>query len=400
MTCTNQIQCLWMVLLAVALPVGAQVPASNSASLLQDAGRAMAAGDLASAEEKLQWILRSSPDNYRALDLLGILRAQQQRNSEAEDIFQRVIKTKPDYASAHIDLGLLYIQMGEAEKAVPELEEGSRLAPERTDATAALAGVLRDQARSTSGEDPEKALSFLLRAHKLVPNDPDVLSDLGMVELRMSLFPDAIEAFQQALKSRSDDARAIYGLGRSFMELAKFQEAHEQFVHYVAMRPDDASGHYALGMNCAALQLAPEARSEFQKSIALQPTQTESYFRLGILDLDGKDYNAAEQNLQHVLGRDPKHAGALAGLGRVKLETKKYDEAADVLQRAIVSDNSLREAHYYLGLTYSRMGRKEDSDQQLKIATQLEKQATEKQRTVFKILNPDEAPAPTAQQTK
>jgi hypothetical protein len=34
------------------------------------------------------------------------------------------------------------------------------------------------------------------------------------------------------------------------------------------------------------------------------------------------------------------------------------------------------------------MGRKEDSDQQLQIATELEKQATEKQRTVFKIIDP------------
>jgi tetratricopeptide (TPR) repeat protein len=348
----------------------------------------MAAGDLVSAEEKLQWILHSSPDNYRALDLLGILRAQQQRNSEANNIFERVIKLKPDYASAHIDLGLLYIQMGEADKAIPELEEGVHLAPERTDATAALAGTLRDEAHSASAQDPEKALSLLLRARKLAPNDPDVPFDLGMVELRMSLFPDAADAFQQALNLRSNDAPAIYGLGRAFMELAKFQDAHDQFVRYVALRPDDASGHYALGMSSAALQLAPEARSEFQKSIALQPAQTESYFRLGLLDLDGKDYAAAEQNLQHVLGRDPKHAGALAALGRVKLETKKYDEAADLLRRAVLSDNSLREAHYYLGLTYARVGRKEDSDQQLQIATELEKQATEKQRTVFKIIDP------------
>ncbi len=379
---------LSVALLAASLPTHAQVPASDTASLLQDAGRAMAAGDLASAEEKLQWILHRSPDNYRALDLLGIVRAQQQRNSEAENIFQRVIKTKPDYASAHIDLGLLYIQMGEAEKAIAQLEEGLRLAPDRADATAALAGVLRDQARSASGEDREKALSFLLRARKLAPNDPDVTFDLGMIELRMSLFPDAVDAFQQTLKVHSDNAPATYGLGRALMELAKFQDAHDQFVRYVALRPDDASGHYALGRSSAALQLTPEASSEFQKSIALQPVQTESYFRLGLLDLDAKDYRAAEDNLRHVLGRDPKHAGALAALGRVKLETKKYDEAADLLQRAIASDNSLREAHYYLGLTYARVGRKEDSDQQLQIATQLEKQATEKQRTVFKIIDP------------
>jgi tetratricopeptide (TPR) repeat protein len=384
--------------LAGILYLPAQMPAKDSSSLLQDAGRALAAGDLETAEQKLQWILHSSPGNYRALDLLGIVRAQQQRNSEAEIIFQRVIKSQPDYASAHINLGLLYIQMGEPEQATPQLEEGLRLAPERTDAATALTGILRGQARAiVASGDLEKGLSLLLRARKLQPSDPDVLFDFGMVALRMSLLPDALDAFQQTLRLRGNDAAAIYGLGRTYIELAKFQEAREQFARYIELQPDDATGHYALGLSCADLQLAPEARAEFEKSIALQPAQTESYFRLGLINLDAKEYDSAESNFQHVLARDPKHAGALAALGRANMEQKKYDQAADLLERAISSDDSLREAHYYLGMTYARMGRKEDSDQQFQIATRLEKEATEKQRTVLKVLNPSDATATTNQ---
>lgn len=379
---------------------GQTLPASDPNSLLQDAGHALAAGNLAKAEEELQSILRQSPDNYHALDLLGILRAQEQRNSEAEELFQHAVKTNPDFASSHIDLGLLYLQMGTPEKAQPQLEEGLRLAPERSDAANALAGILREQAHAALNADTEKSLSLLLRARKVAPGDADVQFDLGMVELRMSLFPDAVDSFQQALKIRSDDAPALYGLGRAYMELAKFTEARQQFEKYVTLRPNDASGHYGLGMSCAALQLASEARTEFQKSIALAPVQTESYFRLGLLDLDAQDYVSAEKNFRHVLDRDSKHAGALAAMGRVKLETKKYDEASDLLLRAIASDASLREAHYYLGLTYARMGHKQDSEQQLQIATQLEKEATQKQRTVFKILNPGEATQPSSSTSK
>lgn len=378
-------------LLACAPAAAQDSGLNNPDSMLQDAGHALASGHLAKAEEKLQWILSRSPENDRALDLLGILRAQQQRNSEAEQLFEHAIRNKPDFASPHIDLGLLYLQMGEPDKAVEQLEEGLRLAPDRTDAANALANVLRDEARAALNSDIEESLSLLLRAHKVAPENPDVQFDLGMVELRMSLLPDAVESFQQALKKRSNYAQAMYGLGRAYLEWAKFSEAKQQFEQYVKLEPNDASGHYGLGMSCAALQLAPEARSEFEQSIALAPVQTESYFRLGLLDLDAQDYPSAAKNFQHVLDRNPHHAGALAALGRVKLETKKYDEAADLLQRAVASDASLREAHYYLGLTYARLGRKEESDQQLEIATQLEKEATEKQRTVVKILDPGDA---------
>jgi tetratricopeptide (TPR) repeat protein len=204
----------------------------------------------------------------------------------------------------------------------------------------------------------------------------------------MSLLPDAIDAFQKTLAIRDKDAKAVYGLGRALLGMAKFQDAQEQFRCYVELRPDDAAGHYALGMSLVALQQLEDARKEFDKSIALTPLQTESYFRLGLLDLDSKNLDAAAKNFNHVLERDPKHAGALAALGRVRFEQKAYADAVDFLQRAVASNDGLREAHYYLGLTYARMGRKQESAEQLQIATRLEHEETEKQRTMLRILDP------------
>jgi tetratricopeptide (TPR) repeat protein len=141
-------------------------------------------------------------------------------------------------------------------------------------------------------------------------------------------------------------------------------------------------------MSLVALQSPQDASKEFEKSIALAPVQTESYFRLGLLDLDSKDLDSTEKNLRHAFERDPKHAGALAGLGRLRFEQKAYTEAVDFLQRAVASNNALREAHYYLGLTYARLGRKQESNEQLQIATRLEHEETEKQRTMLRILDP------------
>jgi tetratricopeptide (TPR) repeat protein len=357
-------------------------------SLLRDAAQSLAAGNLQRAEVELQTVLKQSPNDYRALDFLGLLRAEQQRNADAEELFQRAIGIKPDSASAHIHLGLLYIQMGRADDAIPPLQDGLRIAPERTDAAKALLNIWQEQARTAVARgESEKALAALISARKLAPDDPDVNYQYGMVALRMSLLADAISAFQSTLKSRNDDALALYGLGRAYMDSSKFEDARQQFAKYLELRPNDASGHYALGMSLAALERSQDAATEFQRSITLSPVQTESYFRLGLLQLDAKDLDSAVSNFRRVLDRDPKHAGALAGLGRVQLEQKKYPEAADLLQRAIAGNDQLREAHYFLGLTYARMGRKEESEQQLQIATRLEHEEAEKQRTVFKILD-------------
>ena len=117
----------------------------------------------------------------------------------------------------------------------------------------------------------------------------------------------------------------------------------------------------------------------------LAPEQTESYFRLGLIELNMKDLDGAAINFRQVLSRDSKHARALSGLGRVAFEQKRYSDAIDRLQRAITIDDSLREAHYYLGLTFVRVGRKEEADSQLQISTRLEHEEAQQRRTTLRI---------------
>jgi tetratricopeptide (TPR) repeat protein len=384
---------LVMAMLAASVPLFAQ---DVTTVRLQQAAQFLAAGNKERAEDELQSVLRGSPREYRALDLLGVVRILQHRENEAEDLFQRVIQIKPDFASGHAHLGLLYLQTGRSEEAIPQLREAVRLDPARTDASDALVRIWREHAQAaTKAGDSATALALLNDARRLAPKNADVQFEFGMAALQMSLWDDAIEAFRQTLQLRNNDPMAVWGLGRAYMGQSKFEESRQEFARYTALRPDDSAGHCALGMTLAALERSSEARAQFEWSIALTPSQIESYFRLGLLDLDSKDFDAAAKNLRIVLEGDPKHAGALAALGRVEFEQKSYTDAIDMLQRAIATDDSLGVAHYYLGLTYSRIGRKAEADQELQKATQLGHQEVEKQRTIFKLLDPGSARVPT-----
>src|SRR6185437_5064119 len=99
------------VLLVAVSVASAQSAATNTDQMLRDAAQAFASGSLDRAESQLLEILKVSPHNYRALDFLGMLRAQQQRNTEAEQLFQEASRVQPDFAGSHVHLGLLYMQM-------------------------------------------------------------------------------------------------------------------------------------------------------------------------------------------------------------------------------------------------------------------------------------------------
>jgi tetratricopeptide (TPR) repeat protein len=386
----NKILCGGVLLVSSLTPVAQVSSESSNNSLSQDAVQAMTAGNLGRAESDLQSVLRSTPDDYRALDLLGVVRVLQHREAEAEELFGRAIRKKSDFAPAHAHLGLLYVQKGRAEEAVIELREALRIDSARTDASDALVHILRDQSETAAAAgDSGRSLTLLREARNYAADNPDVQFEFGVMALKLSLWQDAITAFEQTLKLRQNDPVALYSLGRAFLGEWKFEDARQQFRRYVEARPDDASGHCALGMTLAALENTVEAREQFEQSIVLAPEQTESYFRLGLIELNTKDLDDAARNFRQVLRRDPKHAGALSALGRVFFEQKRYSEAIDQLQRAIASDVSLREAHYYLGLTFARLGRKGEADDQLQIATRLEHDEAQHRRTVIRIQDAD-----------
>ena len=350
----------------------------------------MTEGKLTIAETDLQSALRTAPDDYRALDLLGVVRVLQHNDSEAEQLFLRAIQKKSDFVPARAHLGLLYLQQGQTVQAASQLRQAVRIDPSRRDASDALVHILQVQARAAVDTgDYAKALPLLTEAETYAPENLDLRFELGTVELQMSLLDDAIANFNRILKLRPNDSLALYNLGRAFMGLSRFEEARQQFAGYVEALPEDASGHCALGMTLAALERIPEARQQFERSIALAPEQTESYYRLGLIDLDAADLDHAAANFRQVLSRDSSHAGALAALGRVAFEQKRYPEAIDLLQRAVAAQDSLREAHYYLGLTFARLGRKQESEAQLQIATRLEHEEVQRGRTVLRIPDND-----------
>jgi tetratricopeptide (TPR) repeat protein len=392
---TNTSRALFLVILSFVTGASSlsQTASHESApSQLQNAANELSAGKLDQAEQDLQSALRSNPEDYRALDLLGVVRVLQHQEAKAEQLFDQVVKAKPDFAPGHAHLGLLYLQLGRTQDALPELHEALRLDPTRTDASGALVHILRDQAKAASASgDWDGALNALIEARKYAPDNADVQYEFGVAAQKLSLIDDAIEAFQQTLKLRKNDSLALFYLGFALMDRARFDDARQQFAQYVALRPDDPSGYGALGMALAGLGRSEEARAQFERSIALAPTQSEAYYRLGLVDLDAGDYDRATLELHKALELKPNDAGALTALGKVEFEQKHYPEALSLLQQAVSHDDSLQEAHYYLGLTLARMGRKQESSEQLEIATRLEQERKERGRHLLRLNKPEDA---------
>jgi tetratricopeptide (TPR) repeat protein len=123
-------------------------------------------------------------------------------------------------------------------------------------------------------------------------------------------------------------------------------------------------------------------------------------FSTRVMELDAGDLKSATERFSRVLKQDSHHAGALTCAGRVAFQQKEYTKAAQLLQSAVAAESSLREAHYYLGLTYARLGKTEDSERELQTAGQLEREDVQKHRTVLKIIDPEQVHASASDQSQ
>jgi tetratricopeptide (TPR) repeat protein len=241
------------------------------------------------------------------------------------------------------------------------------------DATVALAVGARRQGKL------DEALLELLRAQKLVPDDPTLLLDLGLLEDEMQLYRDADKTLTVAIKLRPDDSRIIYALARVKLDLQQLPEAETYMRAYLKVRPEDASAHYGLGRVLQMAQRGQDAEQEFRRSIELQPIQTESYYQLGEIELKSGNFEHSLSYFSTVLARNPRHGGALTGAGEAEYRQKRYQQAADYLKRAVVDAPGYQPAHYYYGLTLARLGQKEDSNRELALAAKMADEQNKKE---------------------
>ncbi len=232
--------------------------------------------------------------------------------------------------------------------------------------------------KARAGGNLDGALRTLLRAREFAPRNARLQYDLGVLEDQMQLYKDADASLRIAEQLDPQDSRIWYASARVKMDLGQLAAAEKEMGAYLRTHPDDASAHYGMGR---VYQLGVEydkARAEFQRSIELKPVQTEAYYQLGDMALQEGDLEQAVANFEKTLARNPQHAGALTGIGESYFKDKKYEKALDSLKHAVAADSKYQTAHYYLGLTFGRLGRSGESQHELEIAKNLADAENEK----------------------
>ena len=179
--------------------------------------------------------------------------------------------------------------------------------PGNTDALFELASLLRVLRRF------DEALPLLERHAQLVPDDFQVLADIGRSLSGMQRYAEAEATLRRALEGL-DDANTRYDLGLALDRLGHAAEAIAEYQRAIERNPNHRDALNNLGVAFARQGKFGEGARQFERLIATEPENADAHANLGVVLMARGERSAAAREFGEALRIDPNHARAQEGL--------------------------------------------------------------------------------------
>ena len=245
---------------------------------------------------------------FADLGRANVLQFIQQRDSKyiepARQASLQALNLKPDLASAHVSLGMLYTWTGKNDLAAQEVDEALRLDKYNAQAYGARAELFYRQGRNDEVE------ATLQKAISLAPEDWALLQQFGLYYLETGKLAEAAEQYQKAADWVPDNPRAYNNLG---------------IVYQKQGRPADAE-------------------AAFRKAIDLEPT-FRRYGNLGAVLLDEGKYAEAKSMIDRAISLRPDDYRAWGFLATVYRSTGVERAKVEETYRKAISLNTDLQKH-------------------------------------------------------
>ena len=350
-------------------------------------------GKLDQAAELYRLILRQEHGHFDALNNLGAIRAQKGFAAEAEKLFRRALRQRPQSPETHYNLALALGALNRPGDSAAHMERAAALgfaaAVKARDDANPGASVMRDfnaalayQQQGNSREAERLYLAVLARD----PLNFEASNNLGVLYVKEDRYGEAATVLARAVEQRPSSAEAHHSLAMALRMLNCYEEATVHARRAIAIRPDYAEAHTNLGFALFGLRRLDEALTSIERAIALKPDFAPAYADLGQTLAALGRLDEARTAFETAIARDPSQPGFYQLLGHLKRFAADDPQLAAMEAFAgdpdRLSPGQQLVLHFGIGKAYADLGRHEQS-----FAHLLEGNRLMRQRIVY-----DEAP--------
>lgn len=327
---------------------------------LSSALAAHKAGDLDKAEGLYRQVLKSSPQEFDALSLLGTLLSQKREFAKGLDYLQSALKLRPQSLNTLLNTGLCLQELGRDAEALAVFESGSRHKPESAEFLRGRAFALFRLKKFTDAlscyeamaakklstvEDHinhgvclyefgryEESLAKLTMANQADQRNASLIYNIGRCLLKLGLLDPALAALDASLQIQQGEKKALIAKTETLREMNNSALALETIAHVLNMEPENA---FALGLKASLLLdlgQQPEAANIFRDLVKRGELVGESLQNLARC----KTYKVMDGDAQIILdgktltGLQPAEMSLVYfGISKCLNDLNRYDEAIE-----------------------------------------------------------------------
>jgi tetratricopeptide (TPR) repeat protein len=169
--------------------------------------------------------------------------------------------------------------------------------------------------------------------------------------------PEAIQAFENALRIEPDYAEGHRNLGHTLWQAGQGPEAIQEYEYALRINPDYAEAHNSLGIALAHTGKIEEAIAHFEQALRIKPDLAETHSNLGIALAETGKIEQAIAHYEQALRIKPDLAETHYNLGNVFLREGKVSDAIWHYEQTLRIKPDYAEAHYNLGVALENAGR-------------------------------------------
>jgi tetratricopeptide (TPR) repeat protein len=231
------------------------------------------------------------------------------------------------------------------------------------------------------------AEGMLSKAAKLMPDNPYVHMNYGIVLEALQKSNEALAQYQEALKLDPKMGQALYSMGLLQDKMGRIDEGIISLKKALALEPENGFINYDLGVLYAKKGDYPNSALYSKK--ALEGTGSdfaEAYNNYGYALAQMGQYTEALVAVDESLKIKPDSAATLDSKGFALYGLARYEEALAAYNEALKLDPTIGEVYLHLGQTQEKLKNYEQAVKAYETYLQLSPEALDKAQVQTKIV--------------
>jgi len=318
-------------------------------------------GRLMDAERLYLELMAADPGEATAPHMLGVVRAQQGRNSEALELmgtalslrpnapeilsnlgnvlkaqgrlaealsrYDQALAAKPDYAAAWNKRALVLLDQKRLEEALESAAKALALQPNHPEALNTRGMLLAGLGRQ------EEALASYDRALAVAPDFPDILNNRALILKTLRRHEQALASVERALAVQPGFAEAWNNRGIILFELKRLGDALASYDRALAVKPDYAEAFNNRATALFSLKRFADSLADCDRALALQGGFADALYNRGNALTELNRHKEALASYEQALAVDPAHPNALSGLANAAITVGDWKRTGDIAEK-------------------------------------------------------------------